>query len=98
MLNIGEKYIPVFKNINVIPEEVKVEDIAAINAKKIYKADQYRKTNPKAYKTWDKKDDNELENLFCEGVTVEYLSRHFSKYEGVIKSRIKKLELKQKQS
>jgi len=49
-----------------------------------------------AYEPWKKEDDKKLEKLFCEGKGINELSIIFSRNEGAIRSRIKKLELKEK--
>jgi hypothetical protein len=40
--------------------------------------------------------DEKLEMLFCEGETIKELSGIFGRNDGAIRSRIKKLELKEK--
>lgn len=49
-----------------------------------------------AYEKWTEEDDEKLELLFCEGKTVKELMSIFARNEGAIKSRIKKLELREK--
>lgn len=63
---------------------------------KAYSVDEIRKVNPKAYAPWTKDDDNLLELLFCEGQSVTELTTIFGRNNGAIRSRIKKLELKDK--
>ncbi|ASS50560.1 MAG: hypothetical protein A3D31_13430 [Candidatus Fluviicola riflensis] len=49
-----------------------------------------------AYEKWTIEDDEKLETLFCEGKKVTELSEIFKRNDGAIRSRIKKLELKEK--
>jgi hypothetical protein len=49
-----------------------------------------------AYEKWTVEDDEKLEILFCEGKTVKELTQIFQRKPGAIRSRIKKLELKEK--
>lgn len=49
-----------------------------------------------AYEKWNAESDEKLEELFCEGKTVDELSKIFRRNKGAIISRIKKLELKEK--
>ncbi|WP_396187587.1 hypothetical protein [Flavobacterium sp.] len=49
-----------------------------------------------AYEKWTSEDDEKLEILFCEGKTVSELSEIFKRNPGAIRSRINKLELKEK--
>jgi len=52
--------------------------------------------NKNAYEKWTAESDRKLERLFCEGKTITELSEIFGRNSGAIKSRIKKLELKEK--
>lgn len=61
-----------------------------------YVVDEIRKEYRQAYMPWTKEDDDKLELLFCKGKTVKELALIFERKEGAIRSRIKKLELKEK--
>lgn len=63
---------------------------------KAYDISEIRKTYKKAYEPWTEEADEKLELLFCEGKTVKELGEIFGRNEGAIRSRIKKLELKEK--
>jgi len=63
---------------------------------KSYSVEEKRKTNPNAYQPWTDEDDNRLELLYCEGKSTKELSELFGRNNGAIRSRIKKLELKEK--
>ena len=63
---------------------------------KAYDISEIRKTHKKAYEPWTEEADEKLELLFCEGKTVKELGEIFGRNEGAIRSRIKKLELKEK--
>ncbi len=64
--------------------------------KKIFSIAEKREINPNAYSKWEKIDDEKLELLHCEGLTIKELSEIFKRNNGAIRSRIKKLELKEK--
>lgn len=65
---------------------------------KNYNLDDIRKEYPQAYLPWSAADDEKLETLFCAGKTVKELANIFERKEGAIRSRVKKLELKEKYS
>ena len=53
------------------------------------------KAQPKVgYKPWTEKEDEELTQMYVSGETIFAMSKHFERSTGAIKSRIKKLELK----
>lgn len=52
--------------------------------------------NKKAYEPWTPETDGKLEILYCEGKSIKELSEIFERNDGAIRSRIKKLELKEK--
>ena len=66
------------------------------NEQKSYSFSEKRKTHRNAYQPWTEEDDTRLELLFCEGNSVTKLSELFGRNSGAIRSRIKKLELKEK--
>ena len=49
-----------------------------------------------AYQPWTPEDDNKLELLYCKGKKLAELTEVFGRKEGAIRSRIKKLELREK--
>jgi hypothetical protein len=63
---------------------------------KSYTLDEKRINHPNAYLKWTEQDDEKLEILFCEGKTIRELSEYFGRNNGAIRSRIEKLELKEK--
>ena len=63
---------------------------------KAFTLENKRKDNPNAYMPWAEQDDNRLEVLYCEGKTVKELTDIFGRNAGAIRSRIDKLELKEK--
>lgn len=75
--------------INEIAKEIR-------SNKKSYAVKEKRKTHRNLYKPWTKEDDNRLELLYCEGKGITKLTKIFGRNEGAIRSRIKKLELKEK--
>jgi len=67
-------------------------------AKKAYSKTEKQKVNKNAYEKWTAESDEKLERLFCEGKTTTELSKIFGRNNGAIKSRIEKLDLKEKHS
>ncbi|MBN1974162.1 MAG: ATP-dependent helicase [Sedimentisphaerales bacterium] len=57
--------------------------------------DEARKTNKDAYLPWTTELDDELTVMYCEGASVKDLSKYFGRSDGAIRSRIKKLELRE---
>jgi len=55
-----------------------------------------KKTHKKAYQPWTSDLDDELTILYCEGLTVLDMAKHFARTTGAIRSRINKLELEEK--
>lgn len=64
--------------------------------KKAYTKAEKQVKDQYAYERWTPGSDGELERLFCEGKSITILSQIFGRNAGAIKSRIKKLELKEK--
>ena len=63
---------------------------------KTYSLAKIRETHQQAYLPWTSEDDDKLEVLYCEGKEVKELAEIFARNAGAIRSRIKKLELKDK--
>ena len=63
---------------------------------KAYTKAEKQAKNKNAYEKWTIESDEELERLFCEGKTTAKLSEIFGRNKGAIRSRIRKLELKEK--
>ena len=65
------------------------------------KIKQIKKENKEAYKPWTRKDDDEMLNLFFDGVSVANIAIKLKRTKGSIRSKIRKMELtkiKKKQS
>lgn len=60
---------------------------------KAYSVEEIRSRYKDAYRPWTPELDNELTVMFCEGVNVKDMAKHFGRTKGAIASRIKKLEL-----
>lgn len=58
--------------------------------------EEQRKLYPQAYMPWSVDDDERLEKLFCDGINTKELAEIFQRNPGAIRSRIKKLELREK--
>jgi len=63
---------------------------------KAYDIIEIRKTHRQAYEHWTEEADGKLELHFFEGKNIKELSKIFERKEGAIRSRIKKLKLKEK--
>lgn len=80
------------KEVNKIIEQIQP---SKISDKKTYTFDEVRTKHKDAYKSWTKQYDDELMIMYCEGVKINDLAKHFGRTRGAIKSRIKKLELEE---
>jgi superfamily I DNA/RNA helicase len=56
---------------------------------------QIRQTHKSAYQPWTDELDAELTTMYCEGVHVRDMAKHFGRTRGAINKRIKKLELEE---
>ena len=52
-----------------------------------------KKENQQAYNRWSRKDDDELINLFFDGVPVGEMAIKLKRTKGAIRARIRKMEL-----
>ncbi len=52
-----------------------------------------KKENKLAYNPWSRKDDDELINLFFDGVAVGEMTIKLKRTKGAIRARIRKMEL-----
>jgi hypothetical protein len=57
---------------------------------------EQRLKHPKAYMSWNKEEDEQLEELFCEQISLRSLCKIFGRNQGAIESRIEKLGLREK--
>lgn len=62
---------------------------------KAYSVEEVRSKHKDGYKPWTPELDNELTVMYCEGVNVKDMAKHFGRTRGAITSRIKKLELEE---
>jgi F-box protein, helicase, 18 len=74
---------------NQLPEK---EDNAI---QKAYTYEIVREKHKEAYMPWTPQLDEELTIMYCEGVNIKDMSKHFGRTKGAIKSRIRKLELEE---
>ena len=63
---------------------------------KAYFVEAIREKHKDAYKPWSKEQDDELEVMYCEGVNIRDIAKHFGRTGGAIMSRIKKNEIEEK--
>lgn len=82
--------------IKLIFKAKKLKKSDSESAEKAYSVEEIRKEHGQAYMPWSEEEDEKLELLFCEGKSVKELASMFERKEGAIRSRIKKLELKEK--
>jgi F-box protein 18 (helicase) len=78
----------------VIPVKRKFSKHDSIT-EKAYSVEEVRAKHKAAYQPWTTALDDELTVMYCEGVNVRDMSRHFGRTKGAIKSRIEKLELEE---
>ena len=91
----GEEMIPEIENFRInIPPEGKTRRIVSAE-QKAYTVEQARLKNKDAYKPWTPELDDELTIMYCEGVNIRDIAKHFNRTKGAIQSRIKKLELEE---
>lgn len=95
--------------IRVMTEEEKEEQAKAITKQqsptkenliksengKAYSVDSIREKHKDAYRPWTDDLDKELTVMFCEGVNIRDMMKHFGRTRGAITSRIRKLELEE---
>lgn len=84
--------------IGPLKEQVFSDDLwsgAMTKKDKTYSVDEVRKKHKDAYTPWTTELDDELTIMFCEGASVKDMALHFGRTSGAIRSRIKKLELKE---
>ncbi len=77
---------------NLEKEDEKINDIVRKIANPF---EQIREKHKDAYKPWTTELDDELTVMYCEGVNIRDMSKHFGRTKGAIRSRIKKLELEE---
>ena len=58
-----------------------------------YSVEVVREKHKSAYRPWTPLLDEELTKMYCEGITVKDMAKHFGRTKGAIESRISKLEL-----
>ncbi len=66
-----------------------------ITKEKAYSVATFREKHKDAYKPWTTELDDELTKMYCEGIHVKDLAKHFGRTKGAIYSRISKLELEE---
>ena len=97
------KDFPQSPQINIVEDisdneiEEKDEEITIPTAEKpkTYTLEEVRKEHKEAYKPWTPELDDELTIMYCEGIYVKDMAKHFGRTKGAIYSRIKKLELEE---
>ncbi len=57
------------------------------------KIKQIKKESKEAYKPWTRKDDDEMLNLFFDGVSVANIAIKLNRTKGSIRAKIRKMEL-----
>ena len=90
---------PTSKQINIdhqfIAEKSKQENKKSLKTQneKAFSVETIREKHKEAYKPWTESQDEELEIMYCENVSIKDMAKHFERTKGAIYSRIKKLEL-----
>jgi F-box protein, helicase, 18 len=70
-------------------------DVGAAKKGKAYIVEGIRKQHKEAYLPWTTELNDELTVMYCEGASIKDMAAYFGRTKGAIKSRIKKLELKE---
>jgi F-box protein, helicase, 18 len=74
-------------------------DIEILKADKLrektYFVEEIRKEHKDAYTPWTVDQDDELTTMYCNGAKTKVMAKYFHRTEGAIRSRIKKLELRE---
>ena len=78
----------------LVVQEQKAEKKEPANGK-TYSVEKVREMHKDAYKHWTQALDEELTIMYCEGINVRDMAKHFRRTNGAIWSRIKKLELEE---
>lgn len=93
---------PTSKNILVMQDASRSPEVMSAYKQSSYKelglaysVDEVRTVHKDAYKPWTQELDDELTVMYCEGVNVADMAKHFGRTKGAIRSRIKKLELEE---
>lgn len=73
----------------------KTKSKSSNSKEKAYSVEKIREKYNGAYRPWTTELDDELTVMYCEGVNVRDISKHFERTKGSIRSRIKKLELEE---
>lgn len=76
-------------------EQVNAVILREYSNKEGFSVDKTREKYHDAYKPWTTELDDELTVMYCEGVTIRDMAKHFGRSKGAIRSRIKKLELEE---
>ncbi len=74
--------------------EVIINEVENVK-EKAYSVIEFRERHKDAFKPWTTELDDELTKMYCEGINVRDLAKHFGRTKGAIYSRIKKLELEE---
>ena len=91
-LNIPFELLPP-SNINIIlPNSVNRYDSSWKN----FNSYDLRKHKKETYAAWDEDDDDQLTILFCEGKSIKEIGQLLGRRDRAIRTRIEKLELKEK--
>ncbi len=81
--------------VTLVPVEKAVAQITASLKNTTLTFDERRTQHPSAYAPWTTEMDDRLTVLYCEGTPIAEMVRELSRSRGAIRSRIKKLELKE---
>ena len=61
------------------------------NFNKVYSYEKVRENYTDAYRRWTEELDDELEEMYNQGISVKILAVHFGRTTGAIQSRVKKI-------
>lgn len=89
------KDFPYSPQIHILKEATDENDKAVntLSKEKAYSVNVVRDKHKDAYQRWTEKLDDELTTMYCEGVNIKDIAKHFGRTKGAIIARIRKLEL-----
>jgi len=89
------KHIRVLKEVEIQEDLIEMDDVRFGLKSKPYTVKAIRKTQEKDHQHWDSKLDDELTIMYCEGINLRDMTKHFGRTKAAIQSRIEKLELRE---
>jgi len=89
-----EDEIPIIIPVQKVPKYQRGKKVK-IPSERSYTVDNVRQKYKDAYRPWTRELDDELTIMYCEGMNLPELAKHFGRTKGAIMARIEKLELEE---